>query len=188
MQAKAEAEKPASSTNGKKAPAKKKASNPKTSKPTLSAGMKEQARQFARQVLGAELLKNDAYRLAVMLLSISELTGYQANGRVFGSRPDTIAKLAERDVKDLKEEINKALVFGTLEADAAAGRFGGTDVVLNSGKHVANAKDQVIAAWRPTKEWLATYQKGAIEGLCRQRNVGQRPTTPSMVRVRSPSW
>ena len=81
MQAKAEAEKPASSTNGKKAPAKKKASNPKTSKPTLSAGMKEQARQFARQVLGAELLKNDAYRLAVMLLSISELTGYQASMR-----------------------------------------------------------------------------------------------------------
>ena len=170
--AKVEAEKPADTKGRKKAPATKKAAAATTSKPTISASMKEQARQFARQVLGAELLKNEAYRLAVILLSVSEMTGYQPNGRVFGSRPDTIAKLTERDVKDLKDEINKALAFGTLESDTTAGRFGGTDVVLKSGKHGDDGKGRVVAAWKPTKEWLEAYQKGAIEGLCRQRNVG----------------
>ena len=30
----------------------------------------------------------------------------------------------------------------------------------------------MTARWKPTQEWLSTYQKGAIEGLCRQRNIG----------------
>ena len=47
--------------------------------------MKEQARQFARQVLGAELLKNEAYRLFKRLFGI--------NGRSLGGHePDVSGK------------------------------------------------------------------------------------------------
>ncbi|MGB5337061.1 MAG: ParB/RepB/Spo0J family partition protein, partial [Woeseiaceae bacterium] len=151
----------------------KKSSAPTTqSKPALSSGMKEQAREFARTVIGRELMQKDAYRLAVTLLSISELTGYTPSIRLQGARGESVAKLAALSGDQLNKEINKALAFGTLEAEAATGRFGGTDVVLKSATHVADAKERIIAAWSPSKEWLGTYQKGAIEGFCRQRGVG----------------
>jgi hypothetical protein len=106
-----------------------------------------------------------------MLLGLSELTGYTPNGRGYAARGDTIQKLTALSVGNLKEEIRKALAYGTLEAGEGTGRFGGTDVVLKAANHVADAKDKVIAAWTPTKEWLRAYQKGAIEGFCKQRGV-----------------
>ena len=168
----AEAAKSAPKSGTSKKRSKASDSKAATRKPALSAGMTEQARQFARKVIGDELLKNDTYRLAVMLLAMTELTGYTPNGRSFAARGDTVAKLMELGVATLKEEINKALAFGTVEAGVAMGRFGGTDVALKSAKHVEQAKDKVVAAWSPTKEWLTTYQKGAIEGFCKQRGVG----------------
>ena len=61
---------------------------------------------------------------------------------------------------------------GTLETSAASGRMDATEAVLKSANHVDAVKDKLVAAWSPTKEWLSTYQKGAIEGFCKQRGVG----------------
>lgn len=170
--AEAETEQQTKGRSGKTSKAKSAAKAKPKSRPMLSSGMREQARQFARQVIGEELLKSEAYRLAVMLQSISHATGYLPNGRSYGARADTIEKLAGLSVEKLKEEINKALAFGLLEASQGTGRFEGTEVVLKSAGHVEQAKEKVIDAWEPTKEWLGTYQKGAIEGLCKQRGVG----------------
>ena len=152
--------------------ASKKATKASRPRPTLSAGMKDQARQFVRKTVGKKLLQNESYRLAAVLLGLADLTGYSPNGRSRASRSDAMAKLAAQSPDDLRAEIDKAICHGTIEAGQGDGHFTGTDVVLKSAKHVENAKSLVIAEWVPTKDWLTTYQKGAIEGFCKQRAVG----------------
>ena len=140
-------------------------------KPTLSSGMKEQARQFARTVIGQQLLENERYRLAVGLVGLSDMTGYKPQGKSLGMKTDGVNKLAGLSVSELKEEIAKALTHGTIGESDGTDRFGGTDVVLAASNHVDGARDKVIAAWKPTKEWFASYQKGAIRGFCKQKTV-----------------
>jgi ParB/RepB/Spo0J family partition protein len=167
-----EAEKASAQSPAKKVAAKKKDTSKKVARPTISAGMTEQARQFARKVIGGELVESKAYQLAVLLQGVSELTGYTPNGRTLSARSDNIKKLVDLDVDKLREELNKAIQYGTTEASQASGRLDGTSVVLASACHVGDAKERVIKAWSPTKDWLSTYQKGAIEGFCKQRGVG----------------
>lgn len=138
----------------------------------ITAGMTEQARAFMRQAIGEELLKSEAYRLAVMVVAMSELTGYRPKGRAITATKDAVSKLAGLSAEELKGEIRAALRYGTLEAGAMNGRFAGTDVVIEASAHVSEAKEVVIGLWSPTKEWLAAYQKGVIESFCKQKAVG----------------
>lgn len=161
-------------TQPKQAKVTKKAAARKTTakKPTLSTAMREQARTFARQAVGAELLKQDTYRLAMTLVGIADLTGYAPQGKPLCGRSTDIARLASLSKDELEREIDSALRHGTTEGDQNSGRFNGTETVLESAKHVADALTIVVKAWQPTKEWLSSYQKGAIEGFCKQRGIG----------------
>ena len=156
---------------GKKSAAKANGKAATATKPTLSSGMKEQARQFARSVIGQQLLENERYRLAVGLVGLADMTGYKPQGKSLGLKTDGVNKLASLSVAELKEEIAKALTHGTVGESDGTDRFGGTDVVLAASNHVDGARDKVVAAWKPTKEWFSSYQKGAIQGFCKQKTV-----------------
>ena len=163
-----------SSTSRKKPSTKggKRATRAARGTPVLTSAVRNQSEQFVRTVVGKALLRDERYGLAVTLAAICQMTGYRPAGAFTGTLPARIANMMERDKSRLEADITAALTHGTTEAGIGQGSFDGTRVVLGSCKHVSSALEQVINAWSPTKDWLANYQKGAIEGFCRQKAVG----------------
>lgn len=157
----------ASSKKGGKAPTRRTATA-KDRKPTIPKGVTEQARAFARQTLGGELVDVEAFRLALSLYAISNLGGY----KVFPSHENAIATLAKKGVESLTKEIDKAIRFATLESAESNYQFKGTDVVIKAQGQIDDPAEVLTRSWVPTKDWLSAYQKGGLESFCKQRNVG----------------
>ena len=149
---------------------KKKASKNDT-KPSVPAGVKQQAQDYVRGVLGSALLEQATYSLAITLHSVARATGYDIDGLVKQGAAEEIAIMIGWDTTQLQTEIQKAIAHGTLSVKQGAS-FDGVRMTLRSKHHVADRCERVIQAWRPTKEWLETYQKGAIESFCRDANIG----------------
>lgn len=176
--AKAEAEaeakappKAAGKTAGKAPKAKAKPKS-KAAKAVLPSGVKSQADKFVRQVIGEQLLKQPSYAMAVMLVSVAHVTGYTIPKlSMGGGMARQITELAGWESSVLAAEIKRAVEHGTLAAESSM-TFNGKDVVLTAAKHIEERTAVVTDAWKPTKEWLDTYQKGAIEALCRDKAVG----------------
>lgn len=171
--AKSEADTPTKSTTTRKT-ARKKAGSTKgaaTRKPSIPGGVKKQAEQYVRGVVGALLLQSPAYRLAISLHSVSQVTGYKIPNLKEVGAEKRIATLAAWDTVTLEAEIDAAIRHGTLTV-GFGDNFQGTSVVLASAMLVESRKDAVTDGWKPSTEWLSTYQKGGIESFCRQKTVG----------------
>lgn len=151
----------------KKADAKRKSPAPR-----VSNSVKTQSEQFARGVVGNALLKVEGYQQALILAALCQMTGYRPKGDSAAALHSRIAKMAGWGAEQLAAEITNAMRHGTTECEQGSASFDGTRVVLGAAGHIPNAREQIIEAWAPTKAWLETYQKGAIEGFCRQKAVG----------------
>lgn len=168
--AKAESEKP-KSIKTKPASARKAKAKKRISTPSVSGGVRRQAMEFVQSVIGEALLQDEAYRLAVTLHALMVETRYKVAGIKGFDAISRVPSLAKLGTEKLKQEIQSAIEFGTLQNEPGI-PFNGIETVGKATQLVDAPEKLVTARWSPSEQWLGAYLKGGIESLCRQSEVG----------------